>query len=152
MAAPRAQPGTSACRTASGGTSPDGPWLEAYSPTANGAEASMAADRLRAGRTGEEGAAAREQAAIDGARTGDKIPGFDPAAAPLGTDEESAGNRFAPEPKNRPRRVSPTDQAADPAGTGRAGYGKQDRLILPVIALLFVLVAAAIVAAGLFGV
>jgi hypothetical protein len=29
--------------------------------------------------------------AIDCGRTGDKIPGFDPAAAPLGTDEEAAG-------------------------------------------------------------
>jgi hypothetical protein len=28
---------------------------------------------------------------IDRGRTGDKAPGFDPAAAPLGTDEEAAG-------------------------------------------------------------
>lgn len=28
---------------------------------------------------------------IDSGRTGDKIGGFDPAAAPLGTDEEAAG-------------------------------------------------------------
>ncbi len=111
----------------------------------------MEANRLQAGRIGEEGAAAREKAAIDSARTGDKIPGFDPAAAPLGTDEESAGDRFAPDPKNRRKPASPTDQAADPAGTGRADYGKQDRLILPIIAILFVLVIAAIVAAGLLG-
>jgi hypothetical protein len=103
-------------------------------------------------RKGEEGAAARERAAIDGARTGDKIPGFDPAAAPLGTDEESAGNRFAPDPKGRPVAAPPADRAADPAGIGRRDYGRQDRLILPVIALLFALVAAAIVAAGLLGV
>jgi hypothetical protein len=28
---------------------------------------------------------------IDSGRTGDKVAGFDPAAAPLGTDEEAAG-------------------------------------------------------------
>ena len=28
---------------------------------------------------------------IDSGRTGDKVGGFDPAAAPLGTDEEAAG-------------------------------------------------------------
>ena len=93
----------------------------------------MEAERLQAGRTGKDGAAVREKAAIDSARTGDKIPGSDPAAAPLGTDEESAGNRFAPDPKNSPKPASPTDQAADPAGTGRRDYGKQDRMVLPVI-------------------
>src|SRR5206468_3164685 len=33
----------------------------------------------------------RLRADIDGGRAGDKIPGSDPAAAPLGTDEEAAG-------------------------------------------------------------
>ena len=28
---------------------------------------------------------------IDSGRTGDKVPQFDPAAAPLGTDDEAAG-------------------------------------------------------------
>ena len=31
------------------------------------------------------------RARIDAGRTGDKTPGVDPAAAPLGTDEEAAG-------------------------------------------------------------
>jgi hypothetical protein len=31
------------------------------------------------------------KAEIDSGRTGDKVPGFDPAAAPLGTDAEAAG-------------------------------------------------------------
>jgi hypothetical protein len=31
------------------------------------------------------------RADIDSGRTGDKVPGLDPAAAPLGTDEEAAG-------------------------------------------------------------
>jgi hypothetical protein len=30
---------------------------------------------------------------IDAGRTGDKLAGFDPAAAPLGTDDEAAGRR-----------------------------------------------------------
>jgi hypothetical protein len=34
---------------------------------------------------------------IDSRRTGDKAPGLDPAAAPLGTDEEAGG--FSPSPK-----------------------------------------------------
>ena len=34
---------------------------------------------------------------IDSGRTGDKVPGSDPAAAPLGTDDEAAGT--APDPK-----------------------------------------------------
>src|SRR4051812_38695647 len=34
---------------------------------------------------------AQLRADIDSGRTGDKIGGFDPAAAPLGTDEEAAG-------------------------------------------------------------
>jgi hypothetical protein len=33
----------------------------------------------------------RLRADIDSGRTGDKIPGSDPAAAPLGTDDEAAG-------------------------------------------------------------
>ena len=34
---------------------------------------------------------------IDSGRTGDKMPAGDPAAAPLGTDEEAAGTPVAPE-------------------------------------------------------
>jgi hypothetical protein len=34
---------------------------------------------------------ARLRADIDAGKTGDKTPGEDPAAAPLGTDEEAAG-------------------------------------------------------------
>jgi hypothetical protein len=38
--------------------------------------------------------AARLRSAIDSGQTGDKVPGADPAAAPLGTDEEAS--RVAP--------------------------------------------------------
>ena len=34
---------------------------------------------------------------IDAGRTGDKVPGSDPAAAPLGTDEEAAGTPITKE-------------------------------------------------------
>lgn len=37
---------------------------------------------------------AQEKARIDRGAHGDKVPGFDPAAAPLGTDEEASG--FSP--------------------------------------------------------
>jgi hypothetical protein len=39
----------------------------------------------------------RLRAEIDSGRTGEKVPAADPAAAPLGTDEEAAGTPTAPE-------------------------------------------------------
>lgn len=39
----------------------------------------------------------RLRADIDRGRTGDKIPGSDPAAAPLGADEEAAGTPLSRE-------------------------------------------------------
>ena len=39
------------------------------------------------------GDSAQAKGAIDSGRTGDKVPGFDPAAAPLGTDDEAGGAR-----------------------------------------------------------
>jgi hypothetical protein len=39
----------------------------------------------------------RLRAEIDSGRTGDKVPVADPAAAPLGTDEEAAGTPTVPE-------------------------------------------------------
>jgi hypothetical protein len=39
----------------------------------------------------------RLRADIDGGRTGDKVAGSDPAAAPLGTDDEAAGTAPRPE-------------------------------------------------------
>src|SRR5205085_2497152 len=40
---------------------------------------------------------ARIRTAIDSGRTGDKVDYPDPAAAPLGTDEEAAGTRLSPD-------------------------------------------------------
>ena len=42
-------------------------------------------------RESDAAAATRLRAAIDGGRTGDKVRAPDPAAAPLGTDDEAAG-------------------------------------------------------------
>lgn len=42
---------------------------------------------------------------IDAGRTGDKTPGFDPGAAPLGTDEEAAGTPTAQEQIDAARRA-----------------------------------------------
>ena len=48
---------------------------------------------------------ARLRADIDAGRTGDKRPGEDPAAAPLGTDEEAAGTPIDPDLAEQTRRA-----------------------------------------------
>jgi hypothetical protein len=96
-------------------------------------------------------AAARRRAATDRRLTGDKVPGFDPAAAPLGTDAETGG---APPltaddpPLPEGARADPAGLAADPSGTERGSYRMQDRLVWPVIAAM--LVAIAIIVAIIF--
>lgn len=94
---------------------------------------------------------ARLKQAIDTGRTADKVPGFDPGAAPLGTDDESGG---APLPGGRMPSAQPStaaaDMAADPEGNDRAHYRQQDRLISPLVIALVVLAAIAIVAVATF--
>jgi hypothetical protein len=48
---------------------------------------------------------ARPRADIEAEETGDKTPGEDPAAAPLGTDEEATGTPIAPELAEQIRRM-----------------------------------------------
>lgn len=48
---------------------------------------------------------ARLRADLDAGKTGDKTPGEDPAAAPLGTDEEAAGTPIDPELAEQARRA-----------------------------------------------
>lgn len=60
----------------------------------------------------------RLRSAIDEGRTGDKVPFSDPAAAPLGTDDEAAGH-----PAGAERGAT----AAGPVGTPRAGSGTDER-------------------------
>ena len=56
------------------------------------------------GSSGEAGAtSAQLRADIDAGRTGDKVGGFDPAAAPLGADDEAAGAPASPETIERMR-------------------------------------------------
>ena len=96
-------------------------------------------------------AASRRKAEIDRGLTEDKVPGFDPAAAPLGTDDEAAGappQASAAPPLSAEARVDPAGQAADPSGTDRSRYRMQDRMIWPVIAA--VLVVIAIIVAAVF--
>ena len=87
--------------------------------------------------------------AIDAGRTGDKVPGFDPGAAPLGTDEESAGTPAVSDAEDRIAGHSraPAGLAADRTGNDRSIYRVQDRLIWPAIfVLILIVVAGALVA------
>jgi hypothetical protein len=63
---------------------------------------------------------AQLRADIDSGRTGDKVPALDPAAAPLGTDEEAAGTPTAPEmlamARSEERARVPTDGGPREAG------------------------------------
>ena len=90
--------------------------------------------------------APQHQARIDRGEEGDKVPGFDPAAAPLGTDEEAAGtptriragrppSRAKPEPGLTP---APEDSIAPDAAPhkGRAGT------VWPVAAVIAAVVIA----------
>jgi len=97
---------------------------------------------------------ARLRAAIDSGRTRDKVPGFDPAAAPLGTDEESAGTPSTLSGDDQaPAGPSPgsAELAADPSGTERAGYRMLDRMILPAILIGPGLLGIGVAAAALLG-
>jgi hypothetical protein len=60
----------------------------------------------------------RLRADIDAGRTGDKIPWPDPAAAPLGTDDEAAGILCPPD----------AIEAARAYEIGRGPYGDPDAL------------------------
>lgn len=78
---------------------------------------------------------------IDAGRTGDKIPGSDPAAAPLGTDDEAAGTPAAAAvvelERHRARRIGDAVDTAPP------------RPRPPVLALLTLGLAIALAVAGL---
>lgn len=92
-------------------------------------------------------AAVRDKDAIDRGLTGDKVPGFDPGAAPLGTDDESAGTTTpaAVQPQPRAARHQAAALAADASGTDRSRYRAQDRLVWPVIVALSLLLAGGLV-------
>lgn len=91
---------------------------------------------------------------IDSGRTGDKVAGLDPAAAPLGTDEEAGGAPLQPhliaeariqERAARPANPTPSAASPDLAPDGRS----EPRLRLPPFLLgvgVAVLLAAAMLA------
>ncbi|HYD31074.1 MAG TPA: hypothetical protein VEB64_09505 [Azospirillaceae bacterium] len=85
--------------------------------------------------------AARLRADIDSGRTGDKIPAIDPAASPLGTDDEAAGQI---NPNLAPPHTPPTQAAPEiPPGRG-AGFS------VPASRGLMVALAAMVIVVGLF--
>jgi hypothetical protein len=76
---------------------------------------------------------------IDSGRTGDKVAGFDPGAAPLGTDDEAGGAPMSPEAIAHARAMetgrgidSSTSNAAQPELQPDARM-KKPKLALPVV-------------------
>ena len=93
----------------------------------------------------EAPSAARLRADIDRGRTRDKVNVNDPAAAPLGTDEEAAGTPASPEElaiarANAPREDVPTDVNRS-APTAR-------RYALPPAAIALLIGAGVLIAAA----
>jgi hypothetical protein len=103
----------------------------------------------RAKEPGTGATAAQLKADIDSGLTGDKVGGFDPSAAPLGTDEEAGGAPHDPELIARMRaqeRMAPkpstTAHAATPELQPDARIGRRTALAVPI--LVGVLAAAAL--------
>jgi cobalamin biosynthesis Mg chelatase CobN len=82
--------------------------------------------------------------AIDRGRTGSKVPHADPAAAPLGTDEEAAGTPPAPETVTRtyqretgnPAAHSGSANASHSPTRSKSGHAVPSALIFAVLALM----------------
>ena len=99
--------------------------------------------------TGSDPTAAQLKGDIDAGRTGDKIAGFDPAASPLGTDEEAGGVR--PEPAlvaaDRARvHAAPSNvrtNAATPELAPNARLARQGYVLPAVLGILLALALAA---------
>ena len=93
----------------------------------------------------------RLKQAIDSGHTRDKVPAFDPGAAPLGTDEEAAGTTLTQSvtPPAAGSRAA-AEFAADPAGSNRSSYRAQDRVIWPAIIIVTLIAAGAALAALLY--
>lgn len=85
--------------------------------------------------------ASQLKSAIDAGRQSDKIAGFDPAAAPLGTDEEAAGtpspamaNDAAAVPRPPGQTVDPADSIAPDADGRQRSPAVRNALLIAVIA------------------
>jgi hypothetical protein len=85
----------------------------------------------------ETSASTRLKALIDSGALGDKAPGFDPAAAPLGVDDEAGGAR--PNPEIPPERADGSPNAVTPE---LAPHGRAPRAPAGMAVLVGVLAAA----------
>lgn len=75
---------------------------------------------------------------IDRGRTGDKVPGSDPATAPLGTDEEAAGTPITAEQVELARSREIVDKPRTTEDGGAPQY-------LFILALIIVILMSAVV-------
>lgn len=66
----------------------------------------------------DRSAGARERGAIQKGLTGDKVPGFDPAAAPMETDSEAGGHASATTQRPPPHVQKPHDANASSTASG----------------------------------
>jgi hypothetical protein len=81
------------------------------------------------------------RADIDSGRTGDKVAHPDPAAAPLGADDEAAGGKHQDMTRGVSRIASPPDQLSDARrGTPSGNPGAQSRTWIYIAAVSAVLV------------
>lgn len=88
------------------------------------------------------------RAAIDRGHTGDKAPASDPAAAPLGTDEEAAGTPIPPRAiaqahaqETATAARMPTGQSAHPAPPHPAARPSRTRPLLIVVVSVAIVIA-----------
>lgn len=92
---------------------------------------------------------------IDSGRTGDKAPGFDPAASPLGTDDEAGGTPPSPEVIEHARQMerkadaSVRPNSAEPALQPNARMHRSVPILPIVIGIVVALVVAAMLGAAL---
>lgn len=84
-------------------------------------------------------AAERERRQTDTGAYADKVAAPDPAAAPLGTDAEAAGEGPADAAGDRPHEAAPVSGGIK---AGPPPSGREWRIVLPVLAVILVLAVA----------
>jgi hypothetical protein len=115
--------------------------------------------------TGEPGGPGREprprnttaqlKGDIDSGREGDKIGGFDPAASPLGTDEEASGVRPDPALVARDRRQEDATRASTAHENAASpelqpdGQGVRTPYVIPILIGVAAAVVLAVIVAAL---
>jgi hypothetical protein len=85
---------------------------------------------------------------IDSGRTRDKVPALDPAAAPLGTDDEAAGTPPPLDVVDRARWAE-TAERGEPGGATAAAGAPKDRGAMAPIIVAVVAIALAFAAVAL---